>query len=90
MTDGGLGITLALLGINLVTFVVYGVDKRRAKRHQGRIPERTLLLLALIGGSIGAYLGMHISRHKTKHRKFTLGVPLILILQIGLTLYLLR
>ena len=76
-----------LLLINLVTFLVFGVDKWKAKRkerHEGtrRVPERTLLLLSVIGGSVGALLGMKVFHHKTLHRSFRIGIPVILILQI--------
>lgn len=82
--------------INLLTFFAFGVDKWKAKRKVKkesvrRIPEKTLLMLAAIGGSVGALLGMRVWRHKTLHRVFRLGVPLILALQInipfGLWLY---
>lgn len=69
--------------VNLLTFVLYGVDKLRAKQADRRIPERTLLLLPYLGGSVGALLGMWIFRHKTKHLKFRILVPLALILQIA-------
>ena len=83
-------------GPNLLTFFAFGVDKWKAKRKVKkesvrRIPEKTLLMLAAIGGSVGALLGMRVWRHKTLHRVFRLGVPLILALQIiipfGLWLY---
>lgn len=73
-----------LLGINLVTFLLYGIDKWKAKNGQWRISEANLLWLAVIGGSIGALLGMKAWRHKTMHKKFTIGLPVILILQIVL------
>ncbi len=68
--------------VNVVAFFLYGLDKEKAKRHLWRIPEATLLGVALLGGSIGAFLGMQIFRHKTKKAKFYLGVPLIFILQM--------
>jgi uncharacterized membrane protein YsdA (DUF1294 family) len=71
-----------LLVINLLTFITYGVDKWKAKHRKWRISESTLLLLAAVGGSIGALLGMKNFRHKTQHKKFTLGVPILLIIQI--------
>jgi len=71
-----------LVVINLLTFLVYGIDKWRAIHGRWRISEATLLLLAILGGSIGALLGMQIWRHKTHHKKFKYGVPLILIIQI--------
>lgn len=77
-------ILIYLAAITLFTFIVYGIDKRRAKKGRWRIPESTLLLLAVIGGSIGAYLGMKVWHHKTRHKKFKYGVPAIIILQIVL------
>ena len=77
-----------LIVINIVTFVVYGIDKLKAKQGSWRISEATLLILAVIGGSIGALLGMKVWRHKTMHKKFKYGLPLILIIQIILIGYL--
>ena len=77
-----------LVIINLMTFIAYGMDKRKAKKGKWRIPEKTLLLFAVVGGTIGALGGMYFWRHKTKHAKFTIGVPLILIVQIGAAIYL--
>ena len=91
---GLLAIWLVL--INVVTFFVFGADKLQAKRKEKkdtvrRVPEKNLLLLAVVGGSIGALLGMKVFHHKTLHRAFKIGVPLILALQIilpfGLWLY---
>lgn len=79
-----------LVVINLITFFLYGIDKWKATRHRWRISEAVLLLAALIGGSIGALAGMYGFHHKTLHRKFTIGVPLILIAQIILILCLLQ
>lgn len=73
-----------LLFINLVGFFIMLVDKRRAIKHQWRISEKALISLSIIGGSIGMLCGMQTFRHKTKHKKFTIGVPIILALQIGL------
>ncbi len=80
---------LYLAAINLVTFAVYGIDKHRARREQWRVPERTLFLLPLLGGSIGALLGMRIFHHKTKHRYFVWGIPAILLAQLALAVWLL-
>ena len=80
-------ILLYLIGINVVTFLVYGLDKWKAKRDAWRISESTLLLLAAAGGSVGALLGMQIFRHKTKHVKFTVGVPAILLVQVALVIW---
>ena len=80
-------ISLYLAAINVVTFLVYGLDKWKAKQGAWRIKESTLLLLAAVGGSVGALLGMQTFRHKTKHLQFTVGVPLILLVQIGLAVW---
>ena len=77
-----------LLIINLIGFALMGADKRKAIRHAYRIPEKTLFLAALLGGSIGSILGMQFFRHKTKHWYFVIGMPAILILQILLVLFL--
>ena len=74
--------------INVLTFLVYGIDKVKAKRGYWRISEVTLLMLAVIGGSIGALLGMKVWHHKTMHKKFKYGLPLILLAQIALLVYL--
>lgn len=76
-----------LLLINAVAFILMLVDKRKARKNRWRIPERTLILSAALGGSIGALLGMYTFRHKTKHLKFTLGIPAILIAQISLAIW---
>ena len=73
-----------IIGVNVLTFFVYGVDKWRAKQGRWRISEATLLMLAVIGGCIGAILGMRIWHHKTKHKKFKYGLPLILLAQVAL------
>ena len=72
------------IGINVLTFFVYGIDKWRAKQGRWRISEATLLMLAVIGGSLGAILGMRIWHHKTMHKKFKYGLPLILLAQVAL------
>ena len=79
-------IIIYLVAINVATFFLYGIDKWKAKRYKWRIPEATLLGLAVIGGSIGALLGMNVWCHKTQHKKFKYGLPLILIVQIALVL----
>lgn len=85
-----------LIIINLVAFLIFGLDKWKAKRKEKnekvrRVPEKNLLLLAALGGSVGALLAMRVFRHKTLHRAFRFGVPLILALQLlipfGLWLY---
>ena len=77
-----------LLGINAVAFIVYGIDKYKAKKAKWRISEATLLLLAVLGGSIGAWMGMKVWHHKTMHKKFKYGIPAILLIQIALMAYL--
>lgn len=71
-----------LVFINIFTFAAYALDKYKAVYHAWRIPERTLILLAAIGGSVGALSAMYIVRHKTKHNKFRIGVPAILVIQL--------
>ena len=70
-----------------MTFTVYGVDKAKARRGVWRVPEKTLFLLPLLGGSVGALLGMLVFRHKTKHWYFVWGIPLILLAQIALAVW---
>ena len=70
-----------LVLINIIAFMLMGIDKSKAKRHQWRIPEKTLFLSALLFGSIGANLGMWVFRHKTRHIQFIVLMPLILIVQ---------
>lgn len=67
-------------------FMLMGVDKYKAKTRRWRIPESTFLLIACLGGSIGIFAGMYLFRHKTRHKKFTIGIPLILAVQIVLIL----
>ena len=86
-------ITLFLLYIvliNILTFFIYGIDKLKAKKSKWRVPESTLMGMAIIGGSIGAWLGMKVWHHKTLHKKFKYGVPLILVAQTALCCYLLK
>ena len=77
-----------LLLVNAVTFVTYGIDKYKAKKGKWRISEATLLLMAVFGGSIGAWLGMKTFHHKTMHKKFYIGLPTIIILQLALAVWL--
>lgn len=79
-----------LIGINIIAFVIYGIDKRKAIKQKSRIRESTLLSLAFVGGSIGALLGMHLFRHKTQKAKFTVSVPLMLVIQLVILLKLSR
>ena len=78
-----------LFAINIVSFFLYGIDKYKAKKNKWRISEATLLMIAVIGGSIGAWAGMRLWHHKTMHKKFKYGMPLIIILQVALAVYLL-
>lgn len=80
ITQGLVG--CCLIVVNAVAFIVYGIDKYRARNAKWRIPEATLLMLAVVGGSVGAWLGMKAWHHKTRHMKFRYGVPVILLLQI--------
>ena len=75
-----------IIGVNVITFVVYGIDKLKAKKGKWRVPETTLLLLAIIGGSVGAWCGVKVWHHKTMHLKFKYGIPLIMAVQVGLLL----
>ena len=73
-----------VLLINFIGFLLMGIDKAKARRNKWRIPEKTLFLAAILGGSVGSILGMHIFRHKTKHTTFVIGMPCILLLQLTL------
>lgn len=74
--------------VNLIGFILMGVDKKKARKHQWRIKESSLFLSAIVGGSIGSILGMYTFRHKTKHTYFVIGMPAILIIQITLAVVL--
>lgn len=76
-------VLLGLIGLNLFTFLLYGLDKYKSRHRMWRVPESTLLLFALAGGSLGAWIGMHLWYHKTLHWKFRIGVPLIIVLQVA-------
>lgn len=78
-----------LAAINLAAFAVYGADKRCARKGKWRVPEKTLFLLPLLGGSVGALLGMRVFHHKTKHWYFVWGIPAILLAQVALAVWLL-
>ena len=77
-----------LLAVNIATFLLYGIDKYKAKKSKWRISEATLLTMATIGGSIGAWAGMRLWHHKTMHKKFKYGIPVIIMMQIALAVYL--
>lgn len=82
--------TLWFIPINLLTLALMWVDKRNARKGARRIPERVLFAFAAAGGSVGAIAGMYLLRHKTKHLRFVLGLPSILLLQMGVLLWLSR
>ena len=77
-----------ILAINIATFLLYSIDKYKAKKNQWRISEATLLMMAAIGGSIGTWAGMRLWHHKTMHKKFKYGIPVIIIFQVALAAYL--
>lgn len=83
ITDHLTAVLVYLAIVNLIAFIAYGIDKRRAKKHRWRIPEITLIMFAAIGGSIGALAGMFFWHHKTKKIKFLFAVPALLILWIA-------
>ena len=76
--------------INVIAFVLFGVDKWKAKHGSWRITEATLLDAAILGGSIGAYLGMKVFHHKTQHKKFVYGIPLIIFFHLLLMFFIIR
>ena len=81
-------VIIYLVLINLAAFVLMGLDKRKARKNLWRIPEKTLFLSAILGGSAGAIAGMYVFHHKTRHWYFVIGMPLILVIQIGLVIWL--
>ena len=81
-------VLIYLAVINVVTFFMFGIDKWKAKKSKWRVRETVLLGLAVLGGSIGAWLGMKVWHHKTLHKKFKYGIPVIIIIQLVLSVYL--
>lgn len=79
-----------LLFINILACALMGADKHKARRNRRRIPEKTLFLIAFLGGSLGSLAGMYVFRHKTRHRHFVVGMPLILLLQLACSFWLCR
>ena len=79
-------LVLYIIVVNVVSFTVMGIDKRKAIKRAFRIPESTLFVLAIIGGSLGSIIGMHLFHHKTRHWYFLYGMPVILALQVILIL----
>ena len=76
--------------MSLIAFAAFGIDKFKAKTNRWRIRERTLFLLALSGGGIGAFLGMKVFHHKTRNKQFAIGLPVIMIIQTVLLLFLIQ
>ncbi|ANS76996.1 hypothetical protein AWM70_22430 [Paenibacillus yonginensis] len=76
--------------INLIAYLVMSDDKRRARERRERIPERTLFLLAFMGGALGVLIAMYAKRHKTRHGSFVVGIPLLLFLNAALYTYFLK
>ena len=74
--------------MSLAAFAAFGIDKFKARTDRWRIRERTLFLLALLGGGVGAFLGMRVFRHKTRHTKFVIGIPAIMAVQLVLAVLL--
>ena len=87
MSEGKHLILIYLAVITVVTFLVYGIDKWKARHKRWRIPESVLLGLAVVGGSAGAWLGMQVWHHKTQHRKFKYGVPAIFAAQVAMAVW---
>ena len=81
-------LVIYLLAVNFFAFILYGIDKKRARNREWRISERALIGIAVIGGSVGAILGMHVFHHKTRHWYFRYGLPVILIIQLLLAWFL--
>lgn len=71
-----------LVIINFLGFIIMGIDKMKAKRGSRRVPENTLFMFTILGGGVGTILGIYIFRHKTKKKKFTVGMPIILIIEV--------
>lgn len=76
-----------LICLNIIGFALMGIDKYKARKHLWRIPEKTLFLASILGGSVGTLMGMYIFHHKTRHWYFVIGMPAILILQAALVIW---
>lgn len=83
-------LSVYFIALNLIGFALMGIDKYKAKKRAFRIPEATLFIVAIIGGSIGSIIGMYAFRHKTRHWYFVYGMPFILVIQIILIIVLLN
>lgn len=81
---------LYIAAVNIVAFLIMGVDKYKAQRHKWRISELSIFVVGFIGGGFGVFLGMGLFHHKTKHLKFTLGIPFIMVLNFIMFWYLLQ
>lgn len=79
-----------LVIINILSLLMFGYDKLKAKKNGWRIPESRFLVLGFLGGAVGIYIGMKIFRHKTKHMLFVLGIPLLMVLNLVIIYYLIR
>ncbi|GAB3803954.1 DUF1294 domain-containing protein [Virgibacillus kimchii] len=77
-----------IIAVNVLVFIIMGVDKRKAVKRKYRVPERTFWMLAALGGSLGVMFGMNFHRHKTRHTSFKIGMPIMLVLNIVLAGYL--
>ena len=88
-TIGIKNIIIYLLAVNIIGFLIMGLDKWKAKRGSWRIPENTLFMFTILGGGIGTIAGIYAFRHKTQKKKFTIGMPVIFILEVILIIYLL-
>ena len=85
---GWKNIIIYLLVVNVLGFFAMGIDKLKAKKGSWRIPENTLFMFTILGGGVGTIAGVYVFRHKTKKKKFTIGMPAILILEILIIIYL--
>ncbi len=79
-----------LIIINILSLLMFGYDKLKAKKNGWRIPESRFFILGLLGGAVGIYTGMRIFRHKTKHMLFIVGIPLLVVLNLVIIYYLIR
>ncbi|MBO4591285.1 MAG: DUF1294 domain-containing protein [Eubacterium sp.] len=76
-----------MIAINLIAFIFYGIDKRKAIKGSRRIPEKTLILLVVIGGAFGGFLGMKLFHHKTQKKKFYITVPVFMVLYLAVIIF---
>lgn len=83
-------IGLYYLCMNIIAFILYGLDKKYAREGRWRIPEKTLLSIAMIGGAAGAWIGMQTFRHKTKHLSFRVFVPVFIVVHVGIIAFMIR